>query len=174
MSDQDFDRLMDAAAGQMLSHRPSRQLKRDVMTRLREPEPRSARRLVWASSVAALVVCGVIAIALMSRPPATESRPPSAVASVTLRPETPAPSVPSVIVATAPAENHEPATVTVARQRPRPITLPPNDVSAIEPLQMEPIVIAVLEVPPLEHEATSIASIDIEPLVIEPLTASND
>ena len=38
------------------------------------------------------------------------------------------------------------------------------------PLETEPIVIAVVEVPPLENETASIEHLDIEPLTIEPLT----
>ena len=45
----------------------------------------------------------------------------------------------------------------------------PIDVSPIDPIQTEPIVLSALDLPPLEREFTSIDTIEIEPLTIEPL-----
>ncbi len=52
--------------------------------------------------------------------------------------------------------------------------LPLSDVSPIEPIQTEPIVLSSIEVPQLERETTAIDTLSIEPLTIEPLAASND
>lgn len=172
MSDFQFDRLIDSAARQMVSHVPSRRLRGAVMARLREPEPVAPRRLAWMTATAAMVavVLGAMVVALMNRSPALQSPPPVA-SLVGRQPQT---TRPLTVQTPPPAADQKPMAVAVRRRSRVPVWLPPNDVSAIEPLETEPIVMTAVEVPPLGSERTPIDHIEIEALTIEPLTASND
>ena len=170
MRDEELDRLIDNAAGQMLSHQPSRPLKGVVMARLRDPKPSGHRRLAWAAAAASVVACVSLGIALISKAPVPQTqRPPAAPAAAVRLPDRP-----SIVSAQESPALRTPSPVAVARRNPLPIRLLPNDASSIEPLEMEPIVMPVVDVPPLESETVSIDRLDIETLTIEPLSASND
>ena len=171
MHDQEIDHLIDHAAAQMAAREPSRTLARTVMAGVREPAMPAPWRFVWATAGATAVLCGAIAIAVLNRAPAPnveslpDERPLGAPAEVT---------APLSVGRREPAVERRYATVAVARPRSSPAPLPPNDVSAIDPIETEPIAVLAIEVPQLEREVISIDVIDIEPLTIESLTASND
>lgn len=161
MNDQEIDRLIDHAAAQIAAREPLRALTGAVMAGVREPATSAPRRFVWAMAGATAVLCGAVAIAVMNRAPALVVQPAVVTAAPpVLRPET--------------ARVRPSAAVAVARRSSAPMQLPPNEVSAIEPIETEPIAVLAIEVPQLERETASIEVIDIEPLTIEPLTASND
>lgn len=172
MNDQEIDRLIDHAAAQIAAREPSRALTRAVMAGVREPATPAPRRFVWAMAGATAVLCGAVAIAVMNRAPAPAVESPADAPSLV--------APPAVVTAPLPVGRPQPAverrtaTVAVARQRSSPAPLPPNDVSAIDPIETEPIAVLAIEVPQLEREITSIEVIHIEPLTIESLTASND
>jgi hypothetical protein len=171
MKEKDSDRLIDTSARQMVARDPSRGLASVVMASVLEVGAPAPRRFVWATAGAAAVLCGVIAVAVMSRTSAP-----------TLQPTPPPPAVAQAPVVTAaapvnppaPASVRPPAPKAVARRSVRLPQPPPADFSTIEPLEMEPIVILEIDVPPIPREDVSIEVIDIEPLTIEPLAASND
>ena len=177
MDERELDRAIDTATGRMMAHEPSRSLGYNVMARVREGAAPAPRRLRWVVATVSIVLCAAIAIALMYRAPATIIAPPPAAQLPTAQP----PIAQFPIVADAP--------VTVTREQPPsrrsvpariaakvvvPMRLPPDGMSAIEPIETEPIVLSAIDVPQLEREATSIETITIEPLTVEPLTASNN
>jgi hypothetical protein len=161
-----------------MAREPSRSLGNNVMARVREGTAPAPQRFRWVVATVSIFLCAAVAIALMYRAPATIIAPPPAAQFPIAQPPV-AQSPP--MVADAP--------VTVIREMPRsrrrapariatkvvlPMRLPPDDISAIEPIETEPIVLSAIDVPQLEGEATSIETIAIEPLTVEPLTASND
>lgn len=175
MDERELDRAIDAASHGMMAREPSRSLGYNVMAGLREGS--APRRLRWVVATASIVLCAAIAIALMYRAPAAIIAPPPAAQLPIAQP----PIVQLPIVADAP--------VTVAREMPParrsvpariaakvvvPMRLPPDDMTAIEPIETEPIVLSAIDVPQLEREVTSIDPLTIEPLTVDPLAASND
>jgi hypothetical protein len=177
MDERELDRAIDTAAGRMMAREPGRALSYTVMTRVRARNAPASRRFVWIMATASLVLCGAMAIALMYQAPAMIIAPPPAAQFPIVEP----PIAQLPMVADAP--------VTVIREMPPsrrgvstrmatkvvlPMRLPPDDISAIEPIETEPIALSALDVPQLEREATSIETLTIEPLTVEPLTASND
>jgi hypothetical protein len=172
MDERELDRAIDAAAGAMMTHEPSRSLGYSVMARVREGDAPAPRRLVWMTAAASLVLCGAIAIAVTSRTPALVLSLPQAVRLPVGEPAIVA-DVPVTIVSdTASTRRVIPLAPGASRVGSR-VALP-IDVSPIDPIQTEAIVLSALELPPLEREFTSIDTIEIEPLTIEPLAASND
>jgi hypothetical protein len=143
------------------------------MARVREDAPSLPRRFVWTTAIASFVLCAAIAIAFMSRTP-------TSVISL--------PRAPQLAIAQSAVTGNVPVTITMETRSTRRVIpksrgaigvgsrmpLLPIDVSAIEPIQTEPILLSVIDVPGLEREATSIDILTIEPLTIEPLAASND
>ncbi len=172
MNNQECDRLIDRAAAQIVAREPGRALTRAVMASVREPEAPVPGRFIWATAAATAVLCGAIAIAVVNRTPAPATQAPA--------PARPLVVQLAVVTAAPPVLRPETArarpavAVTVANQRSSPVLLPPNDVSAIDPLETEPISVSAIEVPPIENQTTSIADIGIGDLTIDPLAASND
>ena len=173
MDERARDRAIDAAAGRMIDREPSRALAYNVMSRVREGNAPAPRRFVWMTAAASFVLCGAIAIAVTSRTPASVAPlPPAAQLSVGQPAAIPVAPV-TVVTEKIPMRRIFPmvrAASSVGTRAP----LPPYDVSPIEPIQTEPIVLSALDVPQLERETTAIDMLTIEPLTIEPLTASND
>ncbi len=173
MDERELDRAIDAAAGAMVAREPSRSLGHAVMSRVREGDAPAPRRLVWLTAAASLLVCGAIAIALMSRTSATVPSPPQAARLPVGEP---------AIVADVPATIASDSTPTrrvipmvpgasqcrVAGRRCRSMCR-----RSIR-FRRNPSSCRRLELPQLEREYTSIDTIEIEPLTIEPLAASND
>lgn len=174
MDERELDRAIDTAAGSMMALEPGRALSYTVMARVRARNAPAPRRFVWVMATASLVLCGAIAVALMSRAPATIMAPPPAARTVVVG-QPPVASPHPVLVA--------PETAARPRRIPRaplaarvvsPVQLPPSIVSGITPIETEGIALSAIDVPGLEREAAVIDILDIEPLTIEPLTASND
>ena len=171
MDERELNRAIDTAAGKMIGREPGRSLSHTVMARVREGHTPAPRRFVWMTAAAG-VLCGAVAIALMSGPAATVIPPPRA-ARLPIAPPPVVSSGPATVVLETPAARRR-STSRIAGNVAAPVRLPPNDVSAIEPIETEPIVLSAIEVPQLEPEITSIETLDIEPLTIEPLALSND
>ena len=172
MDERDLDRAIDMAAGELIAREPSRALSANVMARVRRERPLATRRFLWAAAAAAgIALCAATAVSLMDRVPATVVKLPETMQLPVGRPAlTPAPPV-IAAQSTAPAR---PRSVV-----PQPRIVPPNettakDLSPIEPIETEPIVMSAIELPQLEREATLIDTLDIEPLAIAPLATSND
>ena len=169
--EQEFDRTVDAAARAMMAREPSPSLGYAVMTRVREGRAPAPRRLWWMAVTASLVVCGAIVLlmALNSRAPLVAALPAAAqlrVGQLPVEPRAPVTEIMSAANNAAPVRRRSGMATRV--------TLPPGDVSSIEPIQTEPLVLSAVEVPQLERETPAIGILTIEPLTIEPLAASND
>ena len=155
-----------------MAREPSRALGYRVMARVREHPAPAPRRIVWLTAAAGVVVTAAIAMVLVTRAPSQTAAPPRdvrlPVGQAAVMAELPA----TLVAETARIDSAGPRGVrTVAS----PAPLPPTDESTIAPLETQPIVVATIEVPQLEHEAiTAIETIGIEPITIEPLSASND
>jgi hypothetical protein len=168
-NEREIDRAIDAAAGAMMTREPSRALAYTVMSRVRDGHAAAPRRFVWVLAAASAVVCGAIALTLISQGTATLAPLPRAVQlTVGQPPATPDASVALLTEATPPRRAIN--TRRVATRAP----LPRTDVSPIEPIQTDPIVLSSLDVPQLERETTAIDALSVEPLTIEPLATSND
>ena len=173
MNERDLDRAIDAAAGAMMSREPSRALGYTVMARVRDGRAATPRRSVWVTAVATLVVCGAIAMTLINGMPSAVPPLPHAVHLAVGQP----PAMPSASIALATeATPARPAVHVVrgARSAATRAALPPRDVSPIEPIQTNAIVLSSIDVPQLERETTAIDALTVEPLTIEPLATSND
>ena len=170
MDERELDRAIDAAAGAMVGREPSRSLGYSVMARVHEGRRSAPRRFVWMTAAASLVLCGAIAIALMSRTSAIVFSPPQAARLPVGEPAIVADAPVTIVSDLTSTRRVVPTAPSASRSR---VALP-VDVSPIDPIQTEPIVLSALELPPLEREFTSIDTIEIEPLTIEPLAASND
>jgi hypothetical protein len=170
MNEQELERAIDAAAGDLVRHEPGRALAYEVMARVREHVQPAPRRFVWAATAAGVLFCATLSFVLLYRIPlgipTLPSARPFAVAQIpTLAPPIAADDLLS-------AHRVSPASIT---QRAAPPARPlPIDVSPIDPIQTEPIAVSELDVPQLARETTSIPDITIEVLTIEPLAASND
>lgn len=171
MNEQDLDRIIDTAAAEMIAREPTRALRGAVMARVRESEPITPRRFVWAAGGLGAAACLVIALVVM------ESTPPP-----TVQVQAPAPA-PLVMVEPPTVTDRQSAaaleSVTLVAQsglrRVQRPALAPNDLpSSIEPITAEPLVLPAIDLPPLENHAASVEQIEIDALTIEPLTASND
>jgi len=172
MNERELNRAIDAAAGAMVAREPGRSLGHSVMARVREGDAPAPRRLVWMTAAASLVLCGAIAIAVMSRTSAIVLLPPQAARLPIGKPPIVADVPVTIISDTTSTRRVMPRAPGVSRAGAR-VALP-IDVSPIDPIETEPIVLSALDLPPLEREITSIDTIEIEPLTIEPLAASND
>ena len=155
-----------------MTREPGRSLGAAVMARVREGEAPPPRRFMWAAVTASIVLCAAIAVALMSRAPAGLPLPRDARVEIGEPPVRP--RVPDTIVGdVVPAHS-------VIRQRrpgdrvPTRTPLPHSDVSPIDPIRTQPIVLSPIDVVQLELETTGIDTLTIEPLTIEPLASSND
>ena len=171
IDEHEIDRAIDAASQDMMAREPSRALSYNVMAQVRGNAGPAPGRFVWMTAAATLVLFGAIAIAVTSRAPMIVAPLPPAAQLPVSQPA----AVPNdpVIVAEAMLTRRIIPTVRGASVRSR-VPLPLTDVSPIEPIQTEPIVLSAIDVPQLERDATSIDTLNIEPLTIEPLTASND
>jgi hypothetical protein len=177
MDERELDRAIDTAAGMMMAREPRRALSYNVMARVRENVEPAQRKFVWMTAAAVVVLCASIAIALMSGAPATAVPPPRAADLPLAQP--PVARLPMVADAPVAVTREMPpsrrsVSARIATKVVVPMSLLPDDTSAIEPIQTEPIVLTAIDVPQLEREATSIETLNIEPLTIEPLAASND
>jgi hypothetical protein len=179
MNERDLDSVIDTATREIARREPSRVLRHAVMARVREPDIRAPRRLVWATGVAIAMLCAAIAIALMNRGGSTQTddenvqlKPDAIMRSVELEPDPSSSSVrlqPDVEVTPRRTDAGGPA------RRVRPMTFPPNDLRlSIEPIVAEPLQLVSIDLAPLENQETPVEALTIEPLTIEPLTASND
>jgi hypothetical protein len=172
-NERELDSAIDAAAGAMMAREPSRSLGYTVMARVRDEHAPAPRRFVWVTAAASLVVCGAIAMTLISQTPAIIAPlPRAAELTVGQPPVLPSASV-TIVAGAAPA--HRP--IHIVRSTPSATTrapLPPSDVSSIEPIETDPIVLSSINVPQLERETTAVDALNVEPLTIEPLAASND
>jgi hypothetical protein len=169
MNEREIDRAIDAAAGAMMTREPSRSLGYTVMARVRDDRASAPRRFVWVLAAASVVVCGAIAMALISGAPPTMASLPRGVQLTVGQPA----AIPNASIALV----TEPTPARPAIHAPRVATrapLPRIDVSPIEAIQTDPIVLSSLEVPQLERETTAIDALNVEPLTIEPLATSND
>ena len=180
MDDRNLNRAIDIAAGTMMAREPSRALAYSVMARVRENAAPRARRFVWITVAASVVLCATIAIALMSQASAPATRQPRTApipvgeSRIVQSPIVQLPiSNASVVIdrETPPARRRFSAQIARKVVSPAP---PPNEMSVIDPIETEPIVLAAIDIPQLAAEATSIETLRIEPLTIEPLAASND
>ena len=154
----------------MMAREPSRALSYNVMARVRGGAE-LPRRFAWAAAAAGIVVSVAIASVLMTRSDGALPLPPELQLSIG---ETAAlPELPNDA-----RQKPSPARVaaaSVVRRTPSPAApVSSNDVVTIEPIETQPILVAAIDVPQLEREATVIETIDIEPITIEPLAASND
>lgn len=171
MNERELDRAIDVATQGMMAREPGRALSFNVMSRVREEAAPAPWGFAWIAATASFVLCAAIAIALTSRVPSVAlslpASPPLAVAQP--------PVVPAFHLALI-AEDTPPRRIarSAAQRRAVPAPLPPTDVSAIEPIETQPIAMTAIDVPLLEPETTVIDRITIEPLTIEPLSASND
>lgn len=174
MDERELDRAIDTAAGRMMAQEPRRALGYTVMARVRQGTTPAPRRFVWIVATASLVLCGVITIAVMTRAPSPAlSLPVSRQLAVGHPPVAPALEV--SVVAEGAMQPRRVARAPIQRGVVRPpVPLTPADMSVIEPIETEPIVLSEIDVPQLAREATSIETLNIEPLTIEPLAASND
>lgn len=182
MSEQDLDRIIDSATADMIGREPSRTLRHKVMARVRESAAPAPRRFIWATAAATAILCAVIAIALMNRTfaPLAPDRDVRLNPDVTVSPEAISPRAlvePPAQVDRQPGRALE-SSAPVARRAAPPVPKPAfpfNDLlSSIEPIAAEPLVLPLIDLPPLENQAASVEGIEIEALTIEPLTASND
>jgi hypothetical protein len=171
----ELDRAIDIAAEHMMAREPSPALGYNVMARVREGDAHPSRPFLWMTAAAVFVLCAAIAMTLSSRAPAGEiSLPPAAQLPIA---QTSIARMPIAQSTSAPLPVARPARRSVALRNVRhaaALLLPPIDVSAIEPIETEPITLSAIDVPQLEGEVTLIETISIEPLTIEPLAASND
>ena len=171
MDEDALDRAIDAAVGALMARQPSRALGYKVMERVRERAVPAPRRFVWVAAAAGVALSSGIATMFVMRAPSEvvqlprEIHPPVAQAAVVL-------AVPADVSWQTPETN--PVTVRSARTVALRMALPPSDVSPIAPIETQPIVLAAVEVPQLEAEATLVDPITIEPLIMEPLAVSND
>ena len=171
MNDGDIDRAIDVATRAMMAREPGHGLSRDVIARVRGGAAPQRLPLRWVVAAAATVMCAAVAVSLIGRVPVSAVRLPSelqlAVAQGAVIPVVPAHAL------------HEtPSRVSFVAGNPGRVaprsTLPPADVSTIEPIETQVITVTAIDVPQLQRETTSIEAIDIEPLTIQPLAASND
>jgi hypothetical protein len=183
MKGQGRDRIIDRAAAEMIGREPDRSLRQAVMARVRESRAAAPRRLAWAASAAAAILCGAIAIALMNREavPLVTGRDIQLPESTADAPVLVPPDDRTYLQSPQAITGNEAARVSAAAiTRPAPkrmqtATLPPNDVLAIiEPITADPLVLSSIEVPLLDNPPTAVERLEIEALTIEPLTASND
>jgi len=175
MDERELDRSIDVATQEMMAREPSRALGHNVMARVRGETRPLRTTFVWVTAAASLVVLCALAIALINRGPAAlVPAPQSASPLVAAQPPAVAAAPVPVVREMAPARPagniRTPASSNVVSA----VQLPPTDISPIEPIEAAPIALTAIDVPQLERETTSIATIDIEALTIEPLTASND
>jgi len=170
--EREFERTVDAAARAMMAREPSPSLGYAVMTRVREGRAPAPRRLWWMAVTASLVLCGAIVMVMTlnnNRAPQMAALPAAAqlrVGQLPVEPRAPVTEVMSAANSATPVRRR----IGMATR----VTLPPDDVSSIEPIQQEPIVLSAIDVPRIERDTTAIDSLSVEPLTIEPLAASND
>jgi hypothetical protein len=166
----ELDRTIDAAAGAMMTREPSRALGYAVMARVREVHAPAPRRFAWVTAAASVVVCGAIALTLITQtPPAMAPLPRAAHLTVGQPPVIPTAPV-TIVTEAAPARREMHSVRRVAARAPLPL----SDVSPIEPIQTVPIALSSIDVPQLERETAEIDALSVEPLTIEPLATSND
>jgi len=173
----DFDRLIDNAAEQMVRREPSAGLTRSVMARITGAAPRAGRsRLLWGGMAAAAAIVAVVVIALngfrtqrAEQPPMTTSNRSASAAQSTPPPK---PAVIQNFVFDKGTSAHRGrasetfgrATVyTGAAESPVAAIL-------IDPISSPQLV----QVPAVDVASTAVEQIEIEPIYIEPISASND
>ena len=173
MDERELDSAIDTAAGRMMAREPGRALGDNVMARVREKPSAAPRRLVWMQAAAAVILFTTIPIVLMYRAPSEvvlmlPAAPPAAIGQPAIA------ALPPLIVATETPSPHWNTRATIAAQTASAVPPPPRDISPIEPIETEPIVLSTIDVPVLVRETAVIDVLNIEPLTIEPLAASND
>ena len=154
-----------------MARQPSRALGYKVMERVREGAVPAPRRFVWVAATASVALCAWIATMFVMRAPFEAVQLPREI-HLPVAPAAVVMGVPADVPWQTPETNRVPMR-SARRVAPR-MALPPNDVSPIAPIETQPIVLAAVEVPHLEAEATLVDPITIEPLIIEPLAVSND
>ena len=172
MDDRHLDRAIDTAAGELMAREPGSALSYHVMVRVQRRCPVAPRRFVWTPAAASIALCATIAFLLLDRVPATVAKLPQTVQLPVGQPAQ-TPDTP-VVVARATAQLRPRLAVSTVPRITPTIDTTARDVSFIEPIETEPIVMSAIELPQLERETTLIDTLDIEPLTIEPLAASND
>lgn len=178
MDERKLDRAIDTVAEGMMAREPGRTLSFEVMTRVRGETRSAPARFVWITAAATFVLLCALAIVLLNRgpaavvpaPPSASPPPPLAAAQPLVIAVAPVPAVQEI----APRLRTIKVGASTARGVASTVQVPPNDDSAIEPIEMQPIVLSTIELPQLEREMTLIDTINVEALTIEPLTASND
>lgn len=168
----DLDRAIDSVASSMMTREPSHGLGSAVMARVRGEHASAPRGFTWHTAAASLVVCGGIAMALISQTATVVPEPRGVRLTVGQPPVIPSASAALVMEPTPPRRAIR--IVRSARTVVRRAPLPLGDASPIEPIQTDPIVLSSIDVPQLTREATAMDTLNIEPLTIEPLAASND
>jgi hypothetical protein len=186
MKDQDLDRVIDAAAQQMVSGEPSDALTGAVIARIGAaadaPRPQP---FVWATVSVGAIACAVIAVTLLTRGPEPISPNPVRSSSIQLTAEPPSSvdTQPRAVI-----ENIELSRRRVER-RPRDAsqfwaglkadtTANANAViahdNALEPIPFESFAPQPIDIAAITIESATVGEIVVDPIIIEPLSASND
>lgn len=174
MNEHDLDRTIEAATRQLIAREPSRGLTHAVMARVRERASPARQGSLWSAAIvtATVTVCAAIASALMYR---STQRIPSLPVARPLAVAQPPVIAPVPIVVREPHTARRDGDEPVARAVSLPVMFVRPGLSAVTPIEADPIAVAALEVPELGAGApTSIEKLTVEALTIEPLTASND
>jgi hypothetical protein len=158
----DLDRLIDAAANEIVAHEPSPNLRYAVTARIAQREPR--RRRIWLFAVPSAAVAVVVVLLLYARAVTPINEGMAFLQARRFAQElaqAPSLSVRAPLLSDAPATARD----TTTRR------LPADPVAQVQPLRVEPIGVETIDVQPL---TASIATIDLANLTVEPLTASNN
>jgi hypothetical protein len=182
MKDHDLDRIIDAAAGQMVSQEPPQELTSAVMARVRVIEDGARpRRFVWATVGVSAAACAVIAVLMLNSAsqPVVESPRSAASTTVTTESTAAAPVQPDSTVAnagsTAESSETRPSRVRRVTRREGPASLAHREFEALAgSVAFESISLLPIDLPGLAMTSTQVDEIVIEPITIESLSASND
>lgn len=175
MDTREFDRAIDAAAGELMVREPSRALSFNVMARVRGGDV-STPRGAWLK-VASVCAAGIV-VAYLAMNRSTPEIPTTARPQV-LRTELAPVPVPRIEPAQEAHADSRPQSLprrtAVARRAPLVFTPAAVDVAPIEPIRAEAVAVPAIVVPALEAEPpASIENLTVDALTIEPLAASND
>jgi hypothetical protein len=180
MNEQHLERVIDAAARQIVGHAPSESLTDTVMTRVRNLSGDSPPRAMkgygpflvrWATISLCATACVVMVLFFLNKSP--ESISQSSIRSSSIRLTAEHASEPVQLDAAADEKLMPPSVARITRTASQP-PMTQAGLDPIEPIVFETIAPQPIDLAAIAIDAPLIDRLVVEPIVIEPLSASND